>query len=563
MRRTTTISLTTVVIHGVLLVVSFVTQPLLAASAQTAWEAMLLDNPDLLEDSTLGPLEQAVLEVLTPEQYTDFVNGADAHSLVLTSGETLADFLLRQPSKGAVTGGLAYFPVPTCTVVRTPLSAAGKMATNEIRDFVVRGVGTDLSSQGGSATGCGVPIEAESIVATFLVQGPNGSGRLKAWAVDAPFPRGWLIDYKRTADKLKFLNSSVLDLCLAAGCANDFRVRTERAATHVRIEVLGYFEAGATSFDAISGGTNTSAAMVVGTGASLSATDGGTIEATTAASASDLGCVGCVAESELGFDTATQAELGSLTIGDVTPTTTKGDLLVENGANVVRLPVGTAGQVLVTDSAEPTGLRWATVISGPAIPAQVPRTGQTTCYDATGAVVTCGTGIGLAQDGHLQLGVTWPNPRFTKNGDGTVTDNLTGLIWLEDLDCAQETMDWASALAFANTLFDGSTDHNSLDCDLSDQSAVGAWRLPNVRAMQSLVHYGFYSASLPDTAGTGQWAEDDPFQGVQTSDVFYWTSTPQASGTDQVWVVGMARGVTTNSDGDIGTNLVWPVRGGQ
>ena len=38
--------------------------------------------------------------------------------------------------------------------------------------------------------------------------------------------------------------------------------------------------------------------------------------------------------------------------------------------------------------------------------ALVPRTGQTICYDAAGAVVTCGTGIGLGQDGDLQLGVT-------------------------------------------------------------------------------------------------------------------------------------------------------------
>ena len=45
----------------------------------------------------------------------------------------------------------------------------------------------------------------------------------------------------------------------------------------------------------------------------------------------------------------------------------------------------------------------------------LPRTGQTTCHDETGAVTACGTGIGLGQDGDLQLGVTWPNPRFTKS----------------------------------------------------------------------------------------------------------------------------------------------------
>ena len=34
-----------------------------------------------------------------------------------------------------------------------------------------------------------------------------------------------------------------------------------------------------------------------------------------------------------------------------------------------------------------------------------------------------------------QKGVAWPNPRFTDNGNGTVTDNLTGLIWLKNANC--------------------------------------------------------------------------------------------------------------------------------
>ena len=50
-----------------------------------------------------------------------------------------------------------------------------------------------------------------------------------------------------------------------------------------------------------------------------------------------------------------------------------------------------------------------------AAPAPVPKTGLTSSY-LTG------------DDGDLQKGVPSPNPRFTNNGDGTVTDNLTGLM---------------------------------------------------------------------------------------------------------------------------------------
>ncbi len=194
--------------------------------------------------------------------------------------------------------------------------------------------------------------------------------------------------------------------------------------------------------------------------------------------------------------------------------------------------------------------------------ALVPRTGQATCYDAAGAVTTCGTGIGLAQDGDLQLGVTWPNPRFTKNGDGTVTDNLTGLIWLENADCAAAMMNWAAALAFANTLFDGSMAHNGGDCGLTDLSAAGTWRLPNVRELQSLVHYGVFSPAVPNTAGTGQWFPGDPFSSV-LSTAFYWSSTTPAFNTVNAWDVFMGTGVLfTHLKTDV-VNRVWPVSGGQ
>lgn len=190
----------------------------------------------------------------------------------------------------------------------------------------------------------------------------------------------------------------------------------------------------------------------------------------------------------------------------------------------------------------------------------LPRTGQTTCYNVAGAVIPCGTGIGLGQDGNLQLGVTWPNPRFTTNGDGTVTDNLTGLIWLENADCAAGTMDWEAALAFSNTLFDGSGAHNGGDCGLSDGSGVGEWRLPNVRELQSLVHYGAESPAVPDTSGTGQWSEGDPFSGL-VSDL-YWSSTTDANSTTTAWYVYFDDGHVYF--GAKGLNFfVWPVRGSQ
>src|SRR5512139_2423823 len=79
------------------------------------------------------------------------------------------------------------------------------------------------------------------------------------------------------------------------------------------------------------------------------------------------------------------------------------------------------------------------VCIAPGIPAHaetpaiaLPRTGQDACFDAEGSVVPC---VNTGQDGDKRAGAAWPSPRFTDNRDGTVTDNLTRLIWLKDANC--------------------------------------------------------------------------------------------------------------------------------
>jgi hypothetical protein len=59
----------------------------------------------------------------------------------------------------------------------------------------------------------------------------------------------------------------------------------------------------------------------------------------------------------------------------------------------------------------------------------LPKTGQTTCYDNTNEI-PCSTTSG--QDGNYQRGASWPNPRFIDNNNGTITDRLTGLMWVKN-----------------------------------------------------------------------------------------------------------------------------------
>ncbi|MBF0524402.1 MAG: DUF1566 domain-containing protein, partial [Deltaproteobacteria bacterium] len=165
-------------------------------------------------------------------------------------------------------------------------------------------------------------------------------------------------------------------------------------------------------------------------------------------------------------------------------------------------------------------------------PAPVPKTGQITTYAA-------------GDDGALQKGVAWPNPRFTDNNDGTVMDNLTGLIWLKNANCFGP-QNWTDALSAANGLTSGS-------CGLTDGSHAGDWRLPNVNELKSLPDNSHYSPALP----TGH-----PFTGVSVEPYYYWSSTTGADRTSYAWFVGMyVDGV--NDQDKTNYNYVWPVRGGQ
>ena len=188
--------------------------------------------------------------------------------------------------------------------------------------------------------------------------------------------------------------------------------------------------------------------------------------------------------------------------------------------------------------------------------APVPRTGQTSTVPFPAET---------GSDGYHQRGVAWPNPRFTDNANGTVTDKLTGLIWLRNANCTDTvgginkssgTLSWLMALTWSNNLAAG-------HCGLTDGSTAGQWRLPNLREMQSLIHYGFTVPALPNTSGLGKWTEGNPFAGVQS--LYHWsctTYTNSATG-GHAYRVGLLDGIVDQGNKSSDTHYVWPVRGGQ
>ncbi len=140
--------------------------------------------------------------------------------------------------------------------------------------------------------------------------------------------------------------------------------------------------------------------------------------------------------------------------------------------------------------------------------------------------------------------------RFVDNGDGTITDCRTGLLWLKNANCyGQQT--WDEAMPSVARL-------NSEECGLSDGSTEGEWRLPTKEELQVI------GTDPPTTWYSGYpsvtWTiPGAPFVSVQ-SVYGYWSSTDAYEhdiGTS--WYVRCINGYTWSTyENTIGS--VWAVR---
>ena len=95
-------------------------------------------------------------------------------------------------------------------------------------------------------------------------------------------------------------------------------------------------------------------------------------------------------------------------------------------------------------------------------------------------------------DGKQVVGLAIIPSRYTKNNDGTVTDNRTGLVWLEDVDCINR-QSWQAAMNEAKSLKTG-------QCNLTDGSEKNDWRLPTKEEWEMMVDTLFRGPALSNTS---------------------------------------------------------------
>lgn len=106
-------------------------------------------------------------------------------------------------------------------------------------------------------------------------------------------------------------------------------------------------------------------------------------------------------------------------------------------------------------------------------------TGQTICYDDAGVAITCPS-AGAAFYGQ-DAQYSGNQPGYTDNGNGTITDNITGLMWQQSPDTDHDNdIDAADKLTYAEA---GSYCNNLTLASQSD------WRLPDIKTLYSLIDF--------------------------------------------------------------------------
>ena len=115
---------------------------------------------------------------------------------------------------------------------------------------------------------------------------------------------------------------------------------------------------------------------------------------------------------------------------------------------------------------------------------------------------------------------TTPTSQFVNNGDGTVTDLTTGLMWMQcslgqvwvNGACTgdAQTLNWQEALLLAHGYQFASQD---------------GWRLPNIKELASLTERQCVRPAINETLFPSTPSDD------------FWTSTPSVRDPQRAWVV--------------------------
>ncbi len=169
---------------------------------------------------------------------------------------------------------------------------------------------------------------------------------------------------------------------------------------------------------------------------------------------------------------------------------------------------------------------------------------NSTCYDWRDNIVPCDF---KRQYAALIFDASIPDSRFTDNKDGTVTDNLTKLVWLKNMNCFG-IQDSQNAVLAAKSLKEGDCGPTP-DLVLSDGSSAGDWRLPTMKELCTLIDFSQREPALPN---------GHMFSNVPSG--YHWSATTFDYHPEMAWIVYFESGTTCYENINNRSGHVLPVR---
>jgi hypothetical protein len=178
---------------------------------------------------------------------------------------------------------------------------------------------------------------------------------------------------------------------------------------------------------------------------------------------------------------------------------------------------------------------WTAALSGSGTCAPVsglPETGQTQCDQGAGTLGAC-PGSPAGQDGAVLAGTA---RSYTDNGDGTITDNATGLMW-EKLSDDGSIHDWNDVYTW----------YDAFNVKIAALNGGGGfaghtdWRLPNRLELDTLADLGRVSPAIDPAFNTSCTPSCTVTTCSCTQSTYYWSSTTYQDGPPNAWGVLLLR----------------------
>jgi hypothetical protein len=322
---------------------------------------------------------------------------------VITEGttETASTKDVVQKDLGSPTSDLSYTPVNPCRIVDTRV-AGGALTANVMRVF--DGFSANFSTQGGTATNCGMPNGVAAIAMNVYAVNPSTLGFIKVWPANGAEPAVSTVNYQ--SGIVAIATGTIVPVDTAN--SNRFAAKSP-AGVDLIVDVVGYFRAPGGVLGDITGVT--AGAGLSGGGASGNVTLSIANAGVTPAMLSGAGCTNgqvlkfngtswaCAADANSG-GTVTQVSVGSGLTGG--PITTTGTI---NLAATQLLPVAACGANQVPKW---SGSAWVCAADA--------NSGGTVTSVASGTGLTGGPVTGA---GTLSLNLAYTDARYVVRSPGT------------------------------------------------------------------------------------------------------------------------------------------------